>query len=450
MAWRRAAALLAALAFVSGSAVGGQPEEAGRQSPTVVVAEYEGIIHPIADEFVGDLLARARAADAKLAVLVLRTPGGLVESTRSIVQRMIDSPVPVAVFVGPAGARAASAGFIITIAADLAAMAPGTHIGAAHPVASGGGDSQGSETMSEKAASDLAAYARTLAEARGRNVELAAAAVLESRAFTEHEALSATPPLIDLVASDVDELLRSADGRRIRRFNGTEQTLQTSNPVIERVEMTRRQRLLAAIAHPQIAYLLMTLGMLGLVVEMWNPGAIVPGVVGGICLLLAFFAFQVLPVDITGIALIVLGMVLITIEVFVPSFGILGIGGIVALVAGAVMLTPEIPGVTVNYQFIVPVAIAAAALVFFLGRLGLKAQRARPVTGAEGLVGARARALTDIAPGRPGQVHVHGEIWSAASEKPIAAGAEVRVRAIEGLRLEVEPGDSPFSRGDTT
>jgi membrane-bound serine protease (ClpP class) len=304
--------------------------------------------------------------------------------------------------------------------------------------------------MSEKAASDLAAYARTLAEARGRNVELAAAAVLESRAFTEHEALSATPPLIDLVASNVDELLRSLDGRRIRRVNGAEQTLQTSNPVIERVEMTRRQRLLAAIAHPQIAYLLMTLGMLGLVVEMWNPGAIVPGVVGGICLLLAFFAFQVLPVDITGIALIVLGMVLITIEVFVPSFGILGIGGIVALVAGAVMLTPEIPGVTVSYQFIVPVAIAAAALVFFLGRLGLKAQRARSVTGAEGLVGARARALTDIAPGRPGQVHVHGEIWSATSDTPIVAGAEVKVRAIEGLRLEVEPGESPLPRGDTT
>jgi membrane-bound serine protease (ClpP class) len=317
-------------------------------------------------------------------------------------------------------------------------MAPGTHIGAAHPVSAMGQQPEDS-TMSDKAASDTAAYARTLAEARGRNVQLASAAVLESRAFTEQEALTATPPLIDLIASDVSDLLTKLDGRRIRRFDGRETTLSTANATIERLEMTRRQQLLSAIAHPQIAYLLLSLGMLGLIVEFWNPGAIFPGVAGGISLLLAFFAFQILPVNTTGILLIVLGLALLLLEVKVPSFGVLGIGGVISLVMGAVLLTNEVPGLTVSYRAIVPAAMMTGALVLALGRLALQAQRQKPVTGAEGLLGKHGRALTAVAHETSGQVSVHGEIWRAVSNQPIAEGAGVQVVAIDGLTLTVAP-----------
>jgi membrane-bound serine protease (ClpP class) len=434
MARRAAAWLLAAIA-IGGGALASQSVPASTDA--VIVVEYDGIIHPIAAEFFGEALTRADTSGARAVVLMLRTPGGLLDSTRSIVSRMIAARTPVVVFVAPSGSRAASAGFIITLAADVAAMAPGTHIGAAHPVSATGQDA-GDKTMSDKAASDTAAYARTLAEARRRNVTLAAEAVLQSRAFTDQEALNATPPLIDLVANDLDDLLAKLDGRRIARFDGREVVLNTRGASIERMEMTRRQQLLSAIAHPQVAYLLLSLGMLGLVVELWNPGAVFPGVVGGICLLLAFFAFQVLPVNATGILLIILGLALLLLEIKVPSFGVLGIGGIVSLVVGAVMVTSEVPGVAVSYRVILPVAIATGGLVLFLGRLAMQAQRQRPVTGAEGLIGEEGRALTDVARGTDGQVSVHGEIWRATSAQPIASGAPVRVVALDGLRLTVE------------
>jgi membrane-bound serine protease (ClpP class) len=433
MGRRAAVGLLAWIALVVGLGAA-QPEPA--TSDAVIVVEYDGIIHPITAEFFDEVLSRADTSGARLVVITLRTPGGLLESTRTIVSRMIAARTPVAVFVAPSGARAASAGFIITLAADVAAMAPGTHIGAAHPVSASGEGSPDS-TMSEKAASDTAAYARTIAEARGRNVELAGEAVLESRAFTDQEALKASPPLIDLIATDFNDLLAKLNGRTITRFDGREVTLTTENVRIETMEMTRRQKLLAAIAHPQIAYLLLSLGMLGLVVELWNPGAIFPGVVGGICLLLAFFAFQVLPVNIAGILLIVLGMGLLVLELTVPSFGILGVGGIIALVAGAVMLTNEVPGVAVSYRTIVPVAVVTGALVLMLGRLGLQAQRQPAVTGAEGLVGRVGIARSALSPGTPGQVSVHGEIWNAEGTGAIAPGARVRVVAIDGLTLTV-------------
>jgi membrane-bound serine protease (ClpP class) len=406
-------------------------------SNSVIVVEYDGIIHPISAEFFDEVISRADTIGARLVVFNLRTPGGLLESTRTMVSRMIAARTPVAVFVGPSGARAASAGFILTLAADVAAMAPGTHIGAAHPVSAGGQENP-DKTMADKAASDTAAYARTLAEARRRNVELAAEAVLTSRAFTDQEALGAVPPLIDLVATDVNDLLAQLDGRRITRFDGREVTLETSDSVIERMEMSRRQQLLSAIAHPQIAYLLLSLGMLGLVVELWNPGAVFPGVVGGICLLLAFFAFQVLPVNVAGILLIVLGIGLLVLEATVPSFGVLGIGGIVSLVVGAVMVTSEIPGVRVNYQFIVPVAVATGGVALFLGRLAMRAQAQQPVTGAEGLIGGRGHVLSAPGPDGFAQVMVHGEIWRAQSSSPLAEGTRVRVTALDGLTLTVE------------
>jgi membrane-bound serine protease (ClpP class) len=415
--------------------------------PRAVVAEYDGIIHPIAVEFFEEAITRADTSGAAIVVLVLRTPGGLLESTRTIVTRMISARTPVVVFVGPSGARAASAGFIIALAADIAVMAPGTHIGAAHPV-SAGGESPVTETMAKKLAADVAAYARTLAEARGRNAALAAEAVTESRAFTDREALGASPPLVDFVAVDLNEVLRRLDGRTIKRFDGRPVTLETSGIVLERLEMTRRQRFLSAIAHPQVAYLLLTLGLLGLTVEMWHPGAIVPGVAGGLCLLLAFFAFQVLPVNTIGLLLIVFGLALLVLELKVPSFGALGVGGTIALLVGSVMITTEVPGVRVGLRVIVPAVLTLAAIFLFLGRLALAAQRSRPVTGAEGLVGERGSTLTVVDAAQPGQVRVHGEIWRATSAAPLAAGRSVRVAAVNGLTLLVEPSDpSPSARG---
>ena len=289
-------AVLVALSSASPSA---QPRSAGR--PLVLVAELDGIIHPVSAEYLTGVIDQADTSGADLVVIILRTPGGLLESTRTIVSRMITSRAPVAVLVAPSGARAASAGFVITIAADIAAMAPGTHIGAAHPV-SGGGQSM-DETMSQKAASDTAAYVRSLAEARGRNVTRAEEAVFQSRAFTDREALEAMPPLIDLSAADLNDLLQRLDGRSLTRFDGRATTLRTGGAEVRRIEMTRRQQFLGAIAHPQIAYILMSLGILGLTVELWSPGAILPGVAGGVCLLLAFFAFQILPVNTIGLPL---------------------------------------------------------------------------------------------------------------------------------------------------
>jgi membrane-bound serine protease (ClpP class) len=414
--------------------------------PRAVVAEYDGIIHPISAEFLDRTIAHADTTGASLTILVLRTPGGLLESTRTMVSRMIASRAPVVVFVSPSGARAASAGFILALAADVAAMAPGTHIGAAHPV-SGGGEPI-NETVAKKAAEDTAAYVRTLAEARGRNVTLAAEAVTTSRAFTDREALAASPPLIDLVASDIDDLLRKLDGRTVSRFDGRKLTLETTGIVVERVEMTRRQRFLSAIAHPQIAYLLLTLGMLGLTVELWNPGAILPGVAGGLCLLLAFFAFQVLPVDTIGLLLVVFGVGLLLLELKVPSFGVLGVGGAVSLLIGSVMITSEVPGVPVSLGVIVPAVLAVAGIMLVLGRLALAAQRAPAVSGQEGLIGEIGRTLTPIDSDADGQVRVHGEIWRARSDVPVPPARAVRVTGISGLTLAVEPAEPAAMEGE--
>jgi membrane-bound serine protease (ClpP class) len=427
--------------FLTAAAVAvGFAQAPASERPRVVVAELDGIIHPVSAEYVTGVIDQADTSGADVVVLILRTPGGLLDSTQTIVSRMITSRAPVVVFVGPAGARAASAGFVITIAADVDVMAPGTHIGAAHPV-SGSGE-QMDETMSKKVASDTAAYVRSLAEARGRNVPLAAEAVLESRAFTDREALQSSPPLIDFIAKDLDDLLRQLDGRIVKRFDGRTTMLETTNAEIVRVDMTRRQRFLSAIAHPQIAYLLLTLGMLGLTIELWNPGAIVPGVVGGLSLLLAFFALQILPVNTTGLLLILFGIGLLILELKVPSFGVLGIGGTVSLLIGSIMMTRQTPGVTVSLTIIVPAVLAVAAIVLFLGRLALVAQARPPTTGVEGMLGSEGWTRVPLSPDSPGQVDVHGEIWRAYSREPVAAGAKVRVIEVNGLTLVVEPAPS--------
>jgi membrane-bound serine protease (ClpP class) len=424
--------LVLGVALLALSTVGG----ARQDGPVAYLVEVDGIIHPVAVEYIRSAIERADDANAAILVITLRTPGGLVDSTRDINTAIIGAKTPVAVFVGPSGGRAASAGFLITMAADVAAMAPGTHIGAAHPVS---GDGQKvDDTMEKKMVSDLAGYARTLATQRKRNVALVEQAVTESRSFTEQEALNASPPLIDLVVADVPELLKRLDGRTVTRFDGRTATLHTAGATLERLEMTWAQRFLSALAHPQIAYLLLTLGTLGLTIELWNPGAILPGVVGGICLLLAFFAFQVLPVSYAAIGLMMFGIVLLILEIKVTSFGLLAIGGITSMLLGSIMLmdTP-IPELQIGLRMILPVTLALSGIILFLVRLAVDAQRTPSVTGNEGMVGETGKALSSIESGGVGRVLTHGEIWTATADEPITAGDAVRVVRVKGLLLTV-------------
>jgi membrane-bound serine protease (ClpP class) len=416
------------------------PFEARQDAPAPVVylAEVDGIIHPVAAEYLRHAIEQADAAGAALLVITLRTPGGLVDSTRDINSAMIAAKTPVAVFVGPAGTRAASAGFLITIAADIAAMAPGTHIGAAHPVAGDG--EKIDEVMAKKMASDVAGYARTLATQRKRNVKLVEEAVTESRTYTEQEAIEAKPPLIDLVANDVPDLLKKLDGRTVTRFDGKTAVLHTAGATTHAVTMTWSQRVLSVLAHPQIAYLLLMLGTLGLTIELWSPGAVLPGVAGGVCLLLAFFALSVLPVSSAGVLLILFGLALLIIEVKVTSYGLLAVGGIVSLLLGSMMLIDSpLPELQIGLKLILPVTLTLAGILLFLVQLAVQSQRTRPVTGDVGMVDEIGTALTPIEPGGIGRVQTHGEIWTASASEPVYQGAAVRVIAVKGLLLTVRP-----------
>jgi membrane-bound serine protease (ClpP class) len=438
---RLAACLTLVLAMTSGSSrarslqiAPAPPSEAGR--PIVYSAVVDGIIHPVSAEYMMDTLVRANLAGATLVVFTLRTPGGLLDSTRAIVSSMIASKVPVAIFVSPSGARAASAGFIVTIAADVAAMSPGTHIGAAHPVEGGGPKMD--EITSKKATEDSAAYARTLATRRHRNVDLAAQAVTESRAFTEGEAAAAVPPLIDVVAQDIPHLLLQLDGRTVTRFDGTTVVLKTRNAHIIPIEMSLRQRILSGVAHPNIAYLLLSLGTLALTIELWSPGAILPGVVGGVSLLLAFFAFSVLPVNYAGLLLVLFGLLLFVLEIKVTSFGLLTAGGVVSLIFGSMILMDStLPALQLSLNVVVPVVLGFAAVAVMLARLAVAAQRQPPVMGQAAMIGESGEALTAIEPERAGQVATRGEIWSATSGELIPKGARVRVTGVDRLTLVV-------------
>jgi membrane-bound serine protease (ClpP class) len=437
MTWRSLPRLVALAAVLSGTAlVARQPATSSGPAPLVYVAQVESIIQPVSAEYMIATMARADRDGAALVVFELRTPGGLVDATRDIIGHMIHAATPVAVFVGPSGARAASAGFLLTIASDVAAMAPGTHIGAAHPVSGDG--QQTSDTMAKKMAEDTAAYVRTLATARHRNVALAADAVMESRAFTETEAREASPPLIDFVVPDVPALLARLDGRTITRFDGHTTVLQTANARIVPVDMSLRQRILSTIANPTVAYLLLSLGTLGLTIELWSPGSLVPGIAGGICLILAFFALQVLPVSLAGVLLLVFGLVLLALEIKVTSYGLLTVGGAASLIFGSMILidSPQ-PELRVSLDVIIPVVVGFVAIAAFLVRLGLAAQRQRPVTGSAGMIDLRGEALTDLGPAAAGQVRTHGEIWRAVSTEPIPAGTIVRVVRTDGLQLTV-------------
>jgi membrane-bound serine protease (ClpP class) len=405
--------------------------------PLVITAEVDGIIHPVSAEYMTQVMDRADRDGAVLLVFTLRTPGGLLDSAQDIVARMLRSKTPVAIFIAPAGGRAASAGFILTIAADIAAMAPGTHLGAAHPV--GGPGTAMDETTSKKAAEDLAASVRTIATARHRNVTLAAQAVTESRAFTEQEALTASPPLIDLLAADLPELLRRLDGRTVTRFDGSTVILRTAGASIEPVPMTLRQQILSAVAHPNIAYLLLSLGMLGLTIELWTPGAVIPGVVGGLSLLLATFALRLLPVNYAGLLLMLFGLLLLVLEIKVTSYGVLTLGGVISLLFGSlILMNGPSPELQLSLRLVLPVAAGFVLIAVFLTRLGVASQRRPPVTGVECMLGQVGKTLSAIDPAVPGRIEVRGEIWRATAHEAMPEGTRVKVIKLDGLTLTVE------------
>jgi membrane-bound serine protease (ClpP class) len=402
-------------------------------SADIPVVELEGIIHAVSAGYVTSAIDRADAEGAPLLVLRLDTPGGLDTSMRQIIDKMLNCRTPVAVFVGPSGARAASAGFLITIAADIAAMAPGTNIGAAHPVSAMGPGTM-DEVTSKKAASDAAAYIRSKAERRGRNVEMAEKAVLESRSFTDREALDLK--LIDLVARDVPELLAALDGRQVRRFDGSTVTLRLNGQRAVATTMNWRQGVLSAIARPEVLFLLLLGALAGLGAELSHPGAILPGMVGLVCLILFLFASQIIPVNWAGVLLILLAVALFAAEVKVASYGLLTAGGLVAMILGAMMLVDSpLPEMRVGLRTLLPATVAMAAAVILLVNLIVRAQRHRPVTGTAGMIGQAGVAETEIAP--EGWVRVFGERWRSVADQPVAAGERVTVTSVAGLTLKV-------------
>jgi membrane-bound serine protease (ClpP class) len=397
----------------------------------VPVVELEGAIHPVSAGYVVSALDRAEAEGSPLVVIRMDTPGGLDASMRQIIDRILRSRMPVAVWVGPSGARGASAGFVIAISADVAAMAPGTNLGAAHPV-SGLGSMD--PTMAQKVASDAAAYVRGKAERRGRNVELAEKAVLESRSFTEREALDGK--LIDFIVPDVPALLRALDGREVKRFDGSAVTLRLQGEATRPVAMNWRQRVLSVIARPDLLFLLLLGAMAGIGAELTHPGLIFPALLGTLCLVLFLFASQTVPISGTGVLLIALALVLFAAEVKVHSFGLLTAGGIASMILGAMMLVdaPE-AAMRVSLRTLLPAAVVVAVGTMLLVRLVIQAQRRRPLTGAAGMVGETGVAETPLDP--EGWVLVHGERWRGVSDAPVSAGEKVAVAAVEGLTLKV-------------
>jgi membrane-bound serine protease (ClpP class) len=401
----------------------------------VVRIKVDAPIHPVTSEYVVRSLEQADRDGADLVVLTLDTPGGLDTSMREIMGAIVNAKTPVAVFVGPSGSRAASAGFFIALAADIFAMAPGTSTGAAHPVGVSLTGQAMDKTMEEKVVNDAAAYIRTVAEKRGRNVRMAEDAVRKSLSYTEREALEGG--LIDLVAGTEEELVARLDGRLLKRFDGTTRTLALSGkPVVDR-PMTFRQRFLLTIANPNLAYILLMIGLLGLYFEFSHPGAILPGVLGGISLLLAVFAFQILPINYVGLGLILLAAILFVLEIKVQSFGMLAVGGIAAMIIGSLMLIKApIDELRPRLSFVLPVVLGVSAIVIFLLTLVVRAHARRSVSGREGMIDEIGTARTDLSPA--GKVFVHGELWEAEAAEPIRAGEKVKViEVLGGLKIRV-------------
>jgi len=439
---------------------------AGLAADLAIRLEIDGAIGVATAEYVIGGLQQAEDKGAVLVIIRMDTPGGLVEPTRDIVQAILASPVPVATYVSPGGARADSAGTYILLASHIAAMAPTTHLGAATPVALGGGDRPdpptplnrgkppqddpdeaaededatgtapgGDSAMERKVLNDAIAYIRGLAEAHGRNADWAEDAVVNAATLTAAEALQQN--VIDLIAADENELLRSIHGREVR-VNHQAMALKTDDIVIEAIEPGWRLKILSAIASPEIALLLMLIGIYGLVFEGWNPGAIVPGVVGVICLLLAAYALQVLPVNYAGLALILVGFAMIIAEAFMPSFGALGLGGIIAFIFGAIMMFDSgIPGFGISIAFVIVLALVFGLLLLWMISYLLKLRQRGAVSGRGSIVGGVGKAMHSFT--GDGSVWLEGEAWKAVSKVPVEKGQDVVVRDLKGLVLQVEP-----------
>lgn len=398
----------------------------------VVVATYDGVINPVAAEYIHDAIEFASSPPAEALILKLDTPGGLDTSMRAIIKDFTTSPVPVIVYVSPSGGRAASAGAFLTLAAHVAAMAPGTNIGAAHPVSMGG---EMDKTMKEKVENDSAAYIKSLAEQHGRNAKWAEDAVRKSVSATEKEALSLK--LIDLVADDVPALLSRLQGKRVS-VGGQTVTLKTAEAALDPFPMGLRLELLKTLSDPNIAYVLMTLGTIGLLAELYNPGAILPGVVGAISLVLAFYSFQSLPVNYAGALLVILGIIFFILEASITSYGILGIGGAISMVLGSLMLMKtDADFLQISWGVIIPVVATAALFSLVVLGAGLRALKRRPSTGREELVGLIGEVKTAMPP--RGQVAIRGELWEAVSDATLKPGDEAVVTRVEGLHLHVKP-----------
>lgn len=401
----------------------------------VVAVNVDGVIHPITVDILSHAIERAQREGAEILLIRLNTPGGLFEATRQMVEKILASPVPVVTFVTPSGGRAASAGFFILQAGDAAAMAAGTNTGAASPVLLAG---EMDKVMREKVQSDAAAFMRSIVAKRGRNAALAEKAVLESRSFTDREALD--NKLIDLVVRDEAELLARLNGREITRFDGRKVKLELERPAVIEYERSLRERILAAIADPNIALVLLVLGALGVYIEFSSPGLIAPGVIGGIMVLLGLSALSVLPINWVGVALLVLAVILFILEAKLVSHGILGAGGAVAMVLGALLLVESpVPEMRIRLPVAVGLALPFAIITSFLVTIVVRARMQKVSTGVAGMIGEVGVAYTRLAPA--GKVFVHGEYWDAESTQPVEAGVPVKVLEVRGLTLKVEPAE---------
>ena len=406
----------------------------------VLVTAIRSPIQPVAAGFLQDVIAEADLSGAALLVIELDTPGGLVSSTRLMTQAILGAKTPVVVYVAPAGAQAASAGFFLLLSADVAAMAPGSNTGASATVGGEGQDLP--KTLKAKADEDGAANVRALAQERGRNPELAAEAVLKARAWSAEEAQKAG--LADLVATDLPALLAALEGRVVKRPGGAEVKLETAGATLRRLEPTRLQAFLAALAHPNVAMILLSLGTAGLMIELYNPGAVLPGVAGAICLVLAFFALSVLPVNYAGMALLGLAALFFIAEIKIASYGLLSVAGAGCLVLGWLMLFKDVgPALGPSLAVVIGLALMVLAVAVLLSYTALCARQNRVATGREGMVGLTAEVRSALAP--DGRVFVHGELWNARSAVPVAPGEKVEVIGVEGLRLIVRPIGRPTS-----
>lgn len=406
---------------------------AGHARPVHVIT-LDATINPATADFIHASIEQAIKANAECLVIRLNTPGGLLKSTRVIVSDLLTARIPVVVYVAPSGAQSASAGAFITLAAHVAAMAPGTNIGAAHPVGLQGGEKD--SIMNEKATNDAAAFIRTISEKRKRNVQWAEDAVRKSVSITETEALRDS--VIDVIAASIPELLEKIDGKTLE-MDGEQRTLATRGTEIVEVEMDWKHRILDILSDPNIAYIFFMLGIYGLMFELYNPGSILPGVVGVISIILAFYSLHTLPINYAGLALIIVGIILFILEIKIASYGLLSLGGIISLLLGSIMLIDSessLEFISISWSVIIPTVLLTAAFFVFAIGYGIKAQRRKPVTGIEGIVGETGEAITDLNP--EGQVRVHGEIWAATSaEGKIKSGSRVTVEQIKNLRLTV-------------